>query len=211
MQFKFNIDDIKYIKILCQDRENNPKIVKAALRKVDDVNMYACAKLEQEINLKLPQDVSLNIVCKEGLYRTQTMLTKLEYDLPYTYFVIETPKGFEYQQNREYFRVMAEFPCNYIYKNEETTKEYKVQTCNISANGVTILLPELVISEEDCMLDIIIAGCSIELKAKYIRSEKDDTGYKVSFAYTNISNMDRDFISQVCIQKQLEEKRKYIS
>ena len=51
----------------------------------------------------------------------------------------------------------------------------------------------------------------VRANIKYIRSEKLDDGYKISFAYTNISDSDRDYISQVCIKKQLEQKRNSLS
>ena len=37
-----------------------------------------------------------------------------------------------------------------------------------------------------------------------------DDGYKISFMFKEISENNRDFISQVCIKKQLEEKRNSI-
>ena len=51
---------------------------------------------------------------------------------------------------------------------------------------------------------IIIAGI------KYIRSERINDSYKLSFAFTKISEKDRDCISQICILKQIETKRNNI-
>ena len=43
------------------------------------------------------------------------------------------------EQNREYFRVSANFACTYLYEVGESITEYEAKTCDISANGVSII------------------------------------------------------------------------
>jgi len=82
---------------------------------------------------------------------------------------------------------------------------------DISANGVSIIIPELAFSETGSDIEIMLNERIIQAKVQYVRSEKLDEGYKVSFTYSNISDADRDFISKVCIKKQLEQKRSFSS
>ena len=81
------------------------------------------------------------------------------------------------------------------------------QTADISANGVSIVLPAHVFSEEDAEIEMMVEEKLISAKIQYIRSEKISDGYKLSFRYTDISDKDKDYISQVCIKQQLENKR----
>ena len=81
---------------------------------------------------------------------------------------------------------------------------------DISANGVSIELPTHSISEGASEIEIGVKSKIILAKIRYVRSEKTNDGYRISFAYTKISEQDRDFISQVCLQKQLEQRRNSI-
>ena len=113
----------------------------------------------------------------------------------------------EYQQNREYFRILGSYNCAYYVTEDEKTKCYTTKTVDISANGVSIIIPELAFSEEDSDIEIMINEKIIQTKIRYVRSERINEGYKISFTYTNISDADRDYISQVCIKQQLEQKK----
>lgn len=206
MKFKFDLEDIKYIKILYKDTDDNPATIKAAIKRIDEKEIFACSKFEEGLYIETPQEITLSIICGDGLYRTKTKLKSIENDEPYTFFALESPLGLEYQQNREYFRVSAQFPCIYTVGSQE----FKTQTCDISANGVSIVLPAHLITENDSMLALTFDGITIETQVRYVRSEKIEDGYKLSFTFTKISELDRDFISQVCIKKQLEQKRNSI-
>ena len=89
-----------------------------------------------------------------------------------------------------------------------TLREFNTKTVDISANGICINLPQHIISETHSEISVNINGHVINTKIKYVRSQKTADGYKISFSYTNIKDADRDFISQICLQKQLEERRK---
>lgn len=211
MRFNINLEDVNYIKILCKDSEGAPRTLKAAIKKFDERELIACSKFEENLLIKTPQEITLSFVCTDGLYRTKTKLLSIENADPYLILIIEPPQGLEYQQNREYFRVPVIYPCKYIIKVDDSIISHKGTTFDLSANGVSIILSEHAITTEDSYLEIDIEGIEIRTKVKYIRSEKVENGYRLSFKYTQITNQDRDYISKVCIQKQLEHKRHTIS
>ncbi len=210
MKFNLNLEDIKYAKILYQDLDGTPCSTKAAIKSVDEREVITCTKFEKTVNLNVPQEVTLSLVCKDGLYRTKTKLKSFYNQNDYIFFVLEAPQGLEYTQNREFFRVPVEYDCVYTVFSDNKKYEYKTHTYDISANGVSIFMTEHKISNAESTLEIIFDGITIATQVKYIRSEKIENGYKLSFAFSAITNTDRDFISQICIRKQLEQKRNSI-
>lgn len=208
MKFNLSIDNINYVKILYANAEGNPVSIKAAIKRIDEREIVTCIKYEDDFSIKYPQTITLSIVCSEGLYRTKTILKSYSIQEPYILIYLETPNSLEYQQNREFFRVAASYKCVYYVNNNGQPAKFDTQTEDISANGVSIALPVHVFSEEEAEVEMMVEERLISAKIKYIRSEKTEDGYKLSFKFTNISNRDKDYISQICIQKQLEEKRK---
>lgn len=207
MKFNLSIENIKYVKILYANMDGNPVSVKAAIKKMDEKEIVTCLRYEEKFDIKTPQQTTLSIICSEGLYRTKTKLKSYLIEEPYIFFFMETPSSLEYQQNREYFRIPAVYNCVYYVKNGEQTETYTTQTVDISANGVSIILPNHVFSEDDAEIEMMVEERLVCAKMRYVRSEKTDDGYKISFTYSDISNRDRDYISQVCIKKQLDDKR----
>ncbi len=207
MRFNLNLEDIKYLKILYMDNNGNPNTIKAAIKRFDSREILACVKYEKELELPIPQEITLSLVCSDGLYRTKTALKSFENAEPYIFLVLEPPQGLEYQQNREFFRVPAEYDCIYSIDLDGEIKSFRGKTYDISANGVSVILSEHLICEGDCYLEMNVEGIDLQTKVKYIRSESVENGYRLSFAYTQITQQDRDFISKVCIQNQLAQKR----
>lgn len=210
MKFNFRLEDIKYIKLLCKDINDNPCIIKGAIKSANDREILACSKFSEGLNINTPQEVSFSVICNDGLYRTKTILKSIENDEPYAFFALETPNGIEYLQNREYFRVSAKYPCKYIIKEKDLIKDFQTETFDISANGVSIFMPIHIISDTTTKLELLIDNRLIKIDAEYVRSEKIEHGYKMSFSYSKISESDKDFISQVCIKKQLEQRKNAI-
>lgn len=207
MKFNLSIDNINYVKILYANKEGNPVSVKAAIKKIGEREIIVCLKYEDDLNIKTPQPITLSIVCSEGLYRTRSILKSYSCEAPYVFLYIETPESLEYQQNREYFRIPVSYNCAYYVKNNGQPATFTTTTADISANGVSIILPVHVFSEEDAEIEMMVEERLVPAKIQYIRSEKIADGYKLSFKYTDISDKDKDYISQVCIKKQLEDKR----
>ena len=208
MKFKVKIEDIKYVKIYYKTLSSTFCNSKIGIKSMNEKEIIACGKFEKSLNIETPQQIDMSIVCNDGLYKTKTNLISFTDEIPYTFFKIETPKSIEYEQNREYFRVSANLDC--IYKIFETDKEYRTKTVDLSANGVSIELPTHEISEKFSEINLLINNKKITILVKYVRSEKIKDGYKISFTYHKISETDRDFISQICIQKQLQERRKHL-
>lgn len=203
MNFNLNIEDIKYLKILYKDSSEKGCTIKAAIKSINNREFLACAKYEDNIDIPAPQEIILSIVCSDGLYRTKTRMKSVELEEPYVFIALDSPVGLEYQQNREYFRINAEYNCTYSIDG----RDFASKTFDISANGISILLPMHITSDNESEISINLEGRIIEAKIKYIRSEKVNTNHKLSFTFTEISDSDRDYISQVCIKKQLEAKR----
>ena len=209
MKFNFKLEEIKYAKILYKDNNETPCITKVAVKSIKEREILTCARFENGLNIELPQVVTISIVCNDGLYRTKTKLKSIDSERPYIFFILETPQGIEYEQNREYFRVPVDYKCIYKLRINNDIKEIEAQAIDISANGMSIFLSNNVISEISD-ITIFINNRPIQAQIRYVRSEKIDNGYKISFAYTKITETDRDYISQVCLQKQLEQRRNSI-
>ena len=203
MKFNLNLDNINYIKIVYKDKSDTVCCTKAAIKNMNERDIYACAKFENNLFLNTPQEVALSFVCENGLYRTSTTLKYIENDAPYTFFAMKTPVGIEYQQNREYFRVKMDEDA--IISFDKETIPCKIH--DISANGVRLILLRKVEIPEEADLDLLFAPKGIKTKAKFIRFDNEDNVPKVSFEFLGMKDSDRDFISQKCIQKQLEYKR----
>lgn len=210
MKFNFRLEDIKYAKIHYQDKEDNYLSARLAIKRIDAREIFACAKFNDGIDIQVPQTVVLSIVCNDGIYKTKTMLKSYDNEEPYTFFALETPKEIEYEQNREYFRVTSSYDCVYSFEKDGEQKEFYSKTTDISANGVSIILPEFAVSNGITDLTINIGNRDIRLKVRYVRAEQLAEGYKISFSYARISDADRDYISQVCLKKQLDERRNSI-
>ena len=207
MRFNFNLEEIKYIKVLVKDSEGKPHSLKSAIKRMNSREIIACTRFIDGVSFPRVQDVILSIVCNDGLYRTTTKLKSLELAEPYIIFIIETPVGMEYQQNREYFRVSAKYDCRYSFRSGSEMLNFEAHTIDITENGVSIFMPINSVPETDAVLTIKINGRDVYTKARCVRSEQITNGYKLSFAYTVIDESERDIIAQACIKKQLEERR----
>ena len=210
MKFNFKLEEIKYAKVSYRDKNNEPVTKKIAVKTLTEREILACTRFESGLDINTPQEVVLSFVCNDGIYKTKTILKAVDNDEPYIFFIFQTPEGIEYEQNREYFRVLASFNCIYKIKENDEIREFETNTVDISASGVSIVLPFSTITEDFSDIVMAINGKLVRARIHFIRSEKFADGYRHSFAYTKISEEDRDYISQVCLQKQLEERRNSI-
>lgn len=207
MKFNLNLDSINYIKIVYKDLADKPCFTKAAIKFLGEKEIIACAKSEDGIRINTPQEIILSFICDNGLYRTTTTLKYFEYRDPYVYFTLQTPQGLEYQQNREYFRVKMEEDAILTFKDGDKVKRLLCKTHDISANGVRLELPEKPDIIEDAGISILFDSREVKAKARFVRFDNEDEILKASFCFTYLKENDMDFISQKCIQKQLEYKR----
>lgn len=202
--------NINYVQVLYKSDDTTIRTFKAGLRSVDDSTITISGKSDDSLMINSSQDVTLDFICQDGLYRCSVKLKYLKTETPYTYLVLEKPKDFIYQQNREYFRIDVNYPSAVIVREKDGIKRYNVETLNISANGVSLLFPQKIFTEYPVEFVLNINNKKLEIIARLIRCDKFKNQYKISFAFQKISEADRDFISQICIQKQLEERRKHL-
>ena len=203
MKFNLTFDNINYIKIVYGDKQNNACCTKAAIKNMNDREIYACAKFDDGLYIQTPQEITLSFVCENGLYTTTTTLKYIENASPFVFFSIKTPIDIEYQQNREYFRVRMDEDVILSFNNNSIScKAY-----DISANGICVIVPQGIDIPEEVKLDILFEPKDIKTKAKLIRKDLEENIFKVSFEFVGMSEADVDLISQKCIKKQLEYKR----
>lgn len=207
MEFNITTGDINYVKLIFNDIENNSHCIKSDVKLISDRIVVLCIKYEDALEIPIPQEVNLNIVCENGLYSTTTTLQALDKQPPYIFFTVRTPQGLSFRQNREYFRVKMEgdVVLYYIYNNR--TNRINAKLYDISASGVKIVLPERINIPQGANLEIYFAERTINLKAEFLRFDDDDNILKAAFKYIDIPDEAVNFISQKCIKKQLENRR----
>ena len=206
MKFNLNLENINYIKIVYSDSAGVGHYAKVAIKRLGEKEIFACMKYEKELQISIPQEVSISFACDNALYTAKTTLKMVENDDPYIFFTLKTPDEIEYRQNREYFRVKMNE--DVILSFSGTVLPCKIH--DISANGIRLCLDKEIEIPENVMINILFPQRNVKTKAKYVRIDKEDDILKASFYYINLSEHDRDIISQRCIQKQLSDKRRSI-
>ena len=206
MEFNLKLEDIRYVNIKYRNSEGLASAVKAGVKKIGTREILAAGKFEEDIFIKYPQEVVVDFICFDGLHQGVTNLVSVAKEEPYVFFIFYKPEEMEHQQNREYFRVLASFEC--IYKMDNT--EFKTKTFDISAGGVSIVLEGDNNFESISEITLAINNKVLVIPVRYVRSTKAEEEHIGSFQFTNITSMNRDFIAQVCLQIQLEERRKLI-
>lgn len=207
MKFNLKSESINYIKILYNDNEDFTHCTKASVKRIDEHEIFACSRFDEGLYLKTPQDVSVSFVCENGLYRAKTVLKYVQNEEPYTFFSLKTPEEIEYQQNREYFRVKME-------EDVLLSFDHNVIPCkiyDISANGIKLKLDKEIELPEDVHINILFQPHNIEAQAKFVRIDKYEESFLVSLSFIDLSEHDRDKISQKCFQIQLEHKRNSVA
>ena len=203
MNFSLNIDDIKYVKLTCKDKDNNEFCTKAAIHDINERQFYVSAKQEEFINIPFPQEITISFVCENGLYITKSELTFAEFNEPHIFFTIKTPQGIDYQQNREYFRVkMNEKAILYFPNTKIDCSIY-----DISASGIRLILDKKYDIPEKVEIEMIFPSRNIRVKAKFVRFDEENEHIKAACHFYSLPENIRDLISQICIQKQLTDKR----
>jgi len=208
MKFDLNTENINYVKITYKDKNNFAHCIKTAIKFIGEYELLTCIKTEDSLNINIPQEVILGIACDNGLYKTKTTLKKIEEDDGYTLLSMLKPEEMEYQQKREYFRVKLRENVNILYKIDGKEHKLSAITYDISANGVRIELDSQIDFSEYVVISLYLPKKEIKVQAKYIRSDDEDQIIKAAFQFINLSQSDLDYISQICLCKQLEERRK---
>ena len=207
MKFNLNLENINYIKITYKDRNDFSHCIKASVKSISQRELYVCAKYEEELNIPTPQEVGLSLACEDGLYTSKTTLKSIEFKEEYIFLSLQTPENTDYKQDREYFRVKLEENAIISYLEGEKTKSLNTKTYDISANGVRLILEKPITFPEDVQIEFHFPNRIVHTLAKYVRSDVDDKILKASFSFVDLSVSDADYISQICIQQQLQQRK----
>lgn len=207
MEFNLNLENINYIKISCKDKNEKPWVIKAAIKRLDTREIYTCVKFEDSIHLKTPQDVNISLACNDGLYVAKTVLKYIQIESPYMYMALVVPAKIEHRQMREYFRVKLSKKASISYNLNNRIMQQTCDIYDISANGISLISTNDLSNVGNIIVNLSTGEKSVSVEAKYKRFDTEDELLKTSFQFVNISENDRDFISQICIKQQLENKR----
>lgn len=202
MKLNFNLEDINYLKITYQ-KNGTSETIKMGLKEKTENKIIAAAKIFDITGIETPQTVSIGFVCNDGLYTTTTELSTIYQDESFTYIEMLNPKTLDYQQNREYYRVLAEYDCIYTVYGDYENESYSAVTYDISAGGVSIVLPENAISKDECSLVIMFPDGDLKSHLKFMRCEALDDNYKLSFEFTDLSERDLKRLQDLCVSKQV--------
>lgn len=207
---KFNLvkENINYVKITYLDKDNFSHCIKTAVRLINETEILTSVKLEEGTFIPVPQSVDIGIACDNGLYKSKTILRSVEFDDPYTFLSLKKPEDTEFQQNREYFRVKIQENATISFEKEEVKSQLSAITYDLSAKGVRIELDEEIDFPEEVTISLFFQNKRVDIPSKYVRNDNEDNILKASFRFTDISQADLDFISQICFKKQLEDRRK---
>lgn len=209
MKLNLNIDNVNYIKITYKDKNEFTHCIKAYLKRLDEREILASAKFDDDLFIPTPQEVMLSIACDNGLYKSSTTLKYITKEEPYIFFALKSPEDIDYQQKREFFRVKINESALISYNTEsDKTKNIPCETFDLSGNGVRLTIDEKYNLPETVHLTLYLPKKIIETDAKYIRTDEEDKILKASFSFMNLQESDLDCISQICFQKQLEARRK---
>lgn len=204
MKFNLKPEEINYATISYKDNLGSPCTIRVEIKKTDSSFILANAKLKEDLLVPTPQEVLLKFVCSDGIYHAKSNLLSIKNETPYTFFSISLPENVEHQQKREFFRVTAKYEC--LYRIRET--EYNTQTVDISAGGVCIIVPSEEIAKNISELVLKINNTHITTSVIHIRNTSIDNGVKASYQFNKLSEKNRELITQACLQKQMEERRK---
>lgn len=204
MKLSFNLEDINYLK-LSYINNNRQETIKLGLKEKRENNFIAVAELRDITEIIPEQKVSVSFITRDGLYKTETKLQEVYNDENYTYFVIANPDTLDYYQNREYFRVLVEHDCIYSIDEEDEVKSYNATTYDISPGGVSIIMDEIAISTEEAAIVIFAESRDIRSHLKFVRCELYENQYKLSFEFTDLSDGDYKYLSDLCLNNQLHK------
>lgn len=210
MKLNVNTENIKYIKISYKDNDDFTHMIKAVIKNINERDIYACTKYEEYIYPRTPQEVDISVATDNGLYRTKTTLKSIQKEDKYIYFSLKNPEDFLFEQKREYFRVKLNENALVRYEENENVKQVSGETYDISANGVRLVFDRKIPFPETVQISLFLPQRTITAEARYVRYDEDDNIIKASFSFVNMKELDLDYISQICLKKQLEERRNSI-
>lgn len=201
MKFNFDLESIKYLEIEYYSN-NRKKNFKLALSEKKENEFIAVTENVID-DIDEQQEVEISFIDISGLYKTTTRIKEIYTENDRTYFIIENPKSLDYTQNRNDFRILAEYDCIYTIDTEYGIQSYNATTYDISAGGVSITLEENILSLDESSILIFINSKNIKSHLKFLRCEAIEDAFRFVFEFTDLSDADYDFLKEFCIQEQL--------
>lgn len=201
MILNFDLESIKYLKIefSINDIEYTYKM---ALKEKKENSFIAIMPKEENFELSTPTKIALSFICNDGLYKTDALVENVNSDNEYTIIEIQNPKTLDYQQNRAYYRILAEFDCVYTIETENGMESFNATTYDISAGGISIITNENIIPTKETSIIIYTPERSIKSYLKFIRCEAFENAYKLSFIFIDLEEKDIEYLTKICIDKQ---------
>ena len=202
MKLNFNLEDVHYLKL---EYVNNtiPETTKLAIKEKKENEFVAIGRKLDHTLIKTPQKATLGFVCHDGLYSTTAEINKVEADEEYTYYYIQNPATLDYQQNREYYRILAKYDCIYTIYTEDGNESFTAETYDISAGGVSIIIPDNAISKDECSIVIMLPDGDLKSHVKFVRCDVHNDDYRLSFEFTDLSARDIERLTELCVNKQV--------
>ena len=201
MQLSFDLKSIKYLKI--EYTTNNVDYsYKLALKEKKENSFIALMPREEKIELTTPSTVVLSFICHDGLYRTDAIIENISEDEDYTIIEIQNPKTLDYQQNRSYYRILADYDCVYTIETEDGMESFNATTYDISAGGISIITDKNTIPTRETSIIIYTPERSIKSYLKFIRCEAFEDAYKLSFIFIDLEEKDFEYLTKICVDKQ---------
>lgn len=207
MNFDFKRANINYVQISYKQADSSLCFFKVGIKEINDKTILVTRKSDKNIKLDTDDVITLNIVCEDGIYKGQSKIKYIKHEPPYMYILLDFPQDLTHQQNREYFRIEEKYKCTCIYKDNGRLMQCDTETIDISANGISLMFNKKLTPESSVRLILNIKDKVLEIVTRVVRAESFNNYYKLSLAFTKISESDRDYISQICIQKQILERR----
>ena len=208
MKFNLKLENIKYVKIHCEDSNGDSISIKTGIKSITESQIVLLTKYSDSYTSIQPQEINADFVCDDGIYYIKTRIRKVEKDTPYIIYILDSAQEMDYQQNREYFRIPYKTECICETNIQGEISHYCGETINMSANGMKVVFPNCFITNGNCKISFKIENKKFELQSCYIRSENVNNEYLISFSYNKIDDSEREFLSQFCIKQQLEQRRK---
>lgn len=212
--------NLKYIKLVYTDLENNTKDVRTELDFLGDQILSVFFKTEEDFNIKYPQEVTLKFITDEAIYIAKTTLYEIKRSKENRiYLTLASPTVLDQQQNRRYFRIKLDRVCVLVATDKEGNSEtYMSRLIDVSAGGVLLHQVETMFTDDFISIDIdkyekfnivLILGVSTVLKmnARYVRQEKSDKSYRYAFEFINNSEKNINIISKFITQEQVNDLR----
>ena len=205
MKLNFNLEDIKYLKLEYK-KDDRDYVAKIALKEKRENDFVAIVPLGSECPKQTIQKVGLTFVCNDGIYKTVATVKEVFDDEMYHNIVINNPESLDYQQNREYYRILAEYDCIYTVETSDGIESFNAVTYDISAGGVSIITSENIVPTRETSLVIFMPDRDLKTHLQFVRCEAlEDGNYKLSFIFTDLPQKDFEMLSQLCVNKQLSQ------